>query len=296
MAQDFNPKAWAFTPTTHHDTYPFINPESTTDLIGTSILITGANKGIGRAAAISYARAGATPIILASRTGSPDTVTAALAAAVSANRPPPTIIETTIDVTSQTSVDGALAQIRKAIPHLDILINNSGFMGPEANLLDQPADEYINTIEVNFIGTYRVTKAFLPLMLVEGGLKTVVFLGTIGALGVVCSNAYTASKLAVWRFCQFLLLQHGEQGVNAIYYHPGGVATELAQNLPGVYRALLHDTPELAADTMVWLTRGRREWLNGRFVNANWDMGELEGRKGEIVEQDLLRLKCDFGV
>jgi NAD(P)-dependent dehydrogenase (short-subunit alcohol dehydrogenase family) len=169
-------------------------------------------------------------------------------------------------------------------------------MGPEANLLDQDEDEYVNTVEVNFLGTYRVTRAFLPMMLGEGGgMKTVVFLGSVGALGVMCSGAYSIAKLAVWRLCQFLLLQYGEQGVNALYYHPGGVATELAQGLPEGYKALLVDTPELAGDTMVWLTRERREWLNGRFVNANWDMGELEGMKGRIVEGDLLRLKFDVG-
>ncbi|KAK0651083.1 hypothetical protein B0T16DRAFT_322235, partial [Cercophora newfieldiana] len=176
-----SPTVWTFTPTVHNDTYHLINPDTTTSLMGKSVLITAANKGIGCAAAISYARAGATPLILTSRTPNATAPTASLAAAASANRPPSTILQTTLDVTSPASLTSCLSEIRAAIidlhvPHLDILINNAGFMGPEATLLDQDEDEYLATVDVNFTGTYRVTRAFLPMMLVQGGMKTVVFL------------------------------------------------------------------------------------------------------------------------
>jgi hypothetical protein len=52
----------------------------------------------------------------------------------------------------------------------------------------------------------------------------------------------------------------------------------------------LIDTPELAADSLVWLTRERREWLAGRYVSCNWDMEELEERKEEMVG-DKLKLR-----
>lgn len=264
-----------------------------TTLLGKSVLITGANKGLGRAFAISYARAGASPLILASRTGASETEAAVLAAASAAGRPTPTIIHITIDVTSQQTITASVTQLTLLLPSgLDILINNSGFMGPEATLLDQPTDEYVKTIDVNLIGTYRVTKAFLPLLLSSPtSLKTIVMLVSVGALGIMASAAYSISKAAVMRFCQFLMLQYGEQGVNSFACHPGGVATELAQGLPDVYKARLVDTPELAGDTMVWLTRERREWLSGRYVAANWDMVELEAMKEKIVEENLLRFR-----
>ncbi len=187
------------------------------------------------------ARAGATPIFVGSRTGAPETASLCLSAASSASRSPPAILQITIDVTSQDSVSAAASEIQSHLSGraLDILVNNAGFMGPESNLLDQDIDEYINTIDVNLIGVYRVTRALLPLML-EGddGLRTVVFLTSIGATGVNCAGAYSVSKLAVWRFAQFLVLQYGqgENGVYSVVYHPGGVATDLAQGLPEVYR------------------------------------------------------------
>lgn len=64
-------------------------------------------------------------------------------------------------------------------------------------------------------------------------------------------------------------------------------------NMPENMHSILTDTPELAADTLVWLTKERREWLQGRFVMGPADMEELEGLKGEIVKRDLMKLKLD---
>lgn len=53
----------------------------------------------------------------------------------------------------------------------------------------------------------------------------------------------------------------------------------------------LVDTPELAADFIAWLTAERREWLSGRYVSANWDVGELEARREEITGGDKLKMR-----
>lgn len=51
------------------------------------------------------------------------------------------------------------------------------------------------------------------------------------------------------------------------------------------------DTPELAGDFVVWLTKERREWLSGRYVSCCWDVRELEARKQEIVDGDKLKVR-----
>ncbi len=55
--------------------------------------------------------------------------------------------------------------------------------------------------------------------------------------------------------------------------------------------AVLKDTPELAADTMVFLTQEKRDWLAGRFVSVAWDMPEFLAMKSEIVEGDKLKVR-----
>lgn len=64
-------------------------------------------------------------------------------------------------------------------------------------------------------------------------------------------------------------------------------------NMPENMHSILTDTPELAADTLVWLTKERRDWLQGRFVMGPADMQELESKKDEIVKRDLMKLKLD---
>lgn len=54
---------------------------------------------------------------------------------------------------------------------------------------------------------------------------------------------------------------------------------------------LLNDTPELAGNTILFVTHERQEWLRGRYVSAHWDMEELFAKKDEIVEKDLLRIR-----
>ena len=56
----------------------------------------------------------------------------------------------------------------------------------------------------------------------------------------------------------------------------------------------LTDTPQLAGDTLAFLTSEKPEWLAGRYVSANWDMPELLARGPEIIEKDLLKMKMSF--
>lgn len=67
--------------------------------------------------------------------------------------------------------------------------------------------------------------------------------------------------------------------------------TDLAKNMSKETHSFLTDTPELGADTIVWLTGVRREWLAGRFIRVNWDMEEFEGMKDEVQSKDLLKVQ-----
>lgn len=55
--------------------------------------------------------------------------------------------------------------------------------------------------------------------------------------------------------------------------------------------AVLIDDVKLGGGLCVWLTKERREWLSGRWVDARWDVDELERRKSDIVERDLLKFR-----
>lgn len=54
---------------------------------------------------------------------------------------------------------------------------------------------------------------------------------------------------------------------------------------------VLTDTPELAGDTIVYLTQKKQEWLAGRYVSCTWDMPELLAMKDEIIQSNLLKVR-----
>jgi len=197
-------------------------------------------------------------------------------------------------------------------------------MRPSASLLDQDDSDFLHTVDVNLGGTYRVTKAFLPLMLESppDSDKTVVVLTSIGAQGVQENAApYSIAKFALCRFSQFLMEEYGEKGVLSYAFHPGGILTPLARNLPEnlhgeclvinfgacarvlvfagkrelltcfmcLQKVWLKDTPELASHSLAFLTSKKRTWLGGRYISANWDMPELVAMEEQVVGGNLLK-------
>lgn len=107
-------------------------------------------------------------------------------------------------------------------------------------------------------------------------------------------SAYNNAKLASSRLAEYISFEYGEQGIIAFSIHPGGVDTELARNLDEKFHASFTETPELSADTITWLTKERRSWIAGRFVNCQWDMGEFEAKKEEILQKNLLTWQVKF--
>lgn len=283
-----------FTPTTHHDTYAYIAPESTPhDLSNRAVFISGASKGIGRSTALSFARAGCTYIALGARSPLSSLADELVAAAKSANHPAPKILSIVLDVTSPSSVAAAAEKVKSEFGRLDILINNAGYLEKFLPIIDSDPDEWSKVWDVNLKGVYLVSRSFLPLLIdTKDGLKTMLNVSSVGAhLTMPGASGYQTTKLALLRFTEFVNVECEEQGVLAYCIHPGGVMTELASALPKEAHYMLEDQPELAADSVVWLTGTRREWLRARYVSVTWDMKELEGKKEEIEKGDLLKVR-----
>ena len=122
------------------------------------------------------------------------------------------------------------------------------------------------------------------------GLKEILMLSSIGGnLVLPLGSAYGPCKLALQRFSEIIGADYPE--VLTFSIHPGGVLTDLAKQMGKEMEGLLTDTPQLAADAMVWLTAERREWLQGRYVSVTWDAKELTEKRKKIEEEDLLLVK-----
>lgn len=172
-----------------------------------------------------------------------------------------------------------------------IIINNAGVLEPFVPLLDSDPKDWTRTYHVNVFGVYHTLHAFTPLLLrTSDGMKQVVNLSSIGAHNTTPGGSgYQGTKLAVTRLTEHLTVEYPE--LLAYSLHPGGVPTELAKGMGEAMMSKLIDSPRLAADTMVWLTSERREWLQGRYLSVTWDMQDLLAKKEKIEKEDLLKVK-----
>lgn len=281
-------------------------------------LVTGASRGIGRAIAISYAKAGVTGFVLLARSANAldETETAVYESFKTKKGNPgnPKVLKLVVDITDEKEISDAKAQVMNVFGRVDIVVNNAGYLGKPAPIAQTDPGDWWRVWEINMKGTYLITRSFLPLLLdSEAGLKIIINVATNGAfvmardisaylvsivnIGFITSSmlmcvfAPKTGKLAIIRFTELTAAEYGEKGILAITVHPCTVKSDLSSSLPEEYHQYLNDTPEVAGDTITWLSKERRDWLQGRYVDCCWDMGELEARKDEIVSEDKLKAR-----
>ncbi|OQV05650.1 hypothetical protein CLAIMM_10351 [Cladophialophora immunda] len=289
------PNGANFTQTIHNDTYPFIDSRAKSNHTGRAVFVSGGNRGIGKAIAISFAQAGASFIGLGCPDGfgDPPVNIEIENAAKKYGRPPPTVLLLHSDVTDDASVAAAAAKVHESSPRLDVLVNNAGFMTPALPIVEANNDSWWKTFEVNLRGIFLMCKYFTPLLTsTPDGLKTLVNVNSVAAHNLRPeASAYGTSKFAALKFTEFLLVEQRKQGLIAFSVHPGGVMTQLAEAMPKQTHATFTDSPSLAGDTIAFLTCERREWLAGRYLSCTWDMEELLSRQKEIEEGDKLKVR-----
>ncbi|KAL8959611.1 MAG: hypothetical protein Q9183_005603, partial [Haloplaca sp. 2 TL-2023] len=99
------------------------------------------------------------------------------------------------------------------------------------------------------------------------------------------------------RFTEFVCAEYGDQDVVAFCIHPGNIPTDIVGGVEGIPDEMKHvfvETPELPADTIVYLVNKKRSWLAGRYINCTWDMPQIMAMKEDIVRGDKLKVKLDI--
>lgn len=181
-----------------------------------TVLITGANRGLGLEFARQYAADGWNVIATARNPEGADELKAL-----------PVEIEA-LDVANQDSVD-ALARSLEGRP-IDLLINNAGIFPRVRGIEEIDFDDYSQTLAVNTVGPVRVTRALLP-NLRAGEMKTVVNitsrLGSITLTDNGVFYGYRESKAALNMFTRTLANELKPEGFTCLTIHPGWVQTDM---------------------------------------------------------------------
>jgi len=280
----------------HHSQYPAIDPETTLQgsASGKIIFIAGASQGIGRATAVAFAQAGAKAIYITARS---EKALEETKAHVSKANPETQCEYMVCDVTDEEQVKASIKDCVAKFGGIDVVDSNAGYLDQWKKIGESDPSSWWKTWEVNLKGTYYLIRYAIP-YLIESAKKHsfsgstgghLILISSVGAQFVTpTASDYQTSKHAINRLCEFVDVDHGEDGVKCFAIHPGGVPTALAKNMPERLHANLIDEPDLSAGFAVWLCSGKADWAKGRYLSCNWDVDELTQLKDQIIQHDLL--------
>ncbi|SFV35636.1 NAD(P)-dependent dehydrogenase, short-chain alcohol dehydrogenase family [Devosia crocina] len=196
------------------------------DLKGKTALVTGAGSGIGKAAALLLAKAGANVAVL-SRTQEEIDETAAEIEALGAKA-----IAVTADTSEDADMRDAVAKTIERFGKLDIVVANAGINGVWAPIEDIKPDEWDQTITVNLRGTYLTIHHAVPHLEAAGGGAIVIISSINGTRTFTTpgASAYSATKAAQVAMAQQLALELGPRKIRVNAICPGAIESEISDN------------------------------------------------------------------
>ena len=187
---------------------------------GKTVVITGASSGIGKQAAIDFAKNGAGPIFLVARS---EMKLTELARNISERHPSCQAIPRVCDVSDKAQVF-QLAKEVLASGSIDILVNSAGF-GIFKTVRDHSIEEIESVTATNYLGMVYCTKAFLDSMLARGSGHIVNVASVAASFGVAGLAPYCATKFAMLGFSESLYHELHGTGVGITVVSPIGVKT-----------------------------------------------------------------------
>ena len=218
---------------------------------GKTVLITGASRGIGAAAARAFAGAGANVALVARGT---DAI-ADLAGEIGKNA-----LAIPCDVARHSEIEAAIAATARTFGGLDVLINNAGVIDPIGHLSDNDPDEWSRTIDINLKGVMYGMHAAMPGMIAQGH-GTIITVSSGAAHGPVEGwSAYCASKAGAYMLTRVADHEARDKGLRIMGLSPGTVATDMQREIKasGINPVSQldwsdHIPPEWPAQALLWM-------------------------------------------
>ncbi|TKI04101.1 glucose 1-dehydrogenase [Martelella alba] len=196
-------------------------PEQLLDFTGRVVLVTGGKSGIGRAAALAFARQGAR-LIIAGRSQADDTLRTIRDAGGEAR-----FVQTDISIAAQVRhlVDATL----EAYGRLDVAFNNSGLLPVTAELTEQTEEDFDQILAVDLKGLFLCMKYQIPAMLKTGG-GSIVNCGSVASLiADPGMSPYVAAKHGVAGLSKAAALEYAKRNIRINTVCPGFTETEMTR-------------------------------------------------------------------
>jgi 3-oxoacyl-[acyl-carrier protein] reductase len=263
------------------------------DLAGRVALVTGGSRGLGRADALTLARAGADVVIADILVESDDSAAAdygPLAQAAAAQG----LIQTEsaaeeiramgrrslalkCDVTDAGQVEAAVARTVEELGSVDILVNNAGTLDHVGQLEDQSPDLWERDLGVNLTGAFNCARAVWPHMKERGWGRIVNMASVAGTLGGFGQASYSTTKAGLIGLTKTLALEGARHGITANAVVPGIIGTEAfhfgnpAMNERMIKRTALRrpGEPQDIANAIAFLCSDLAEYVTGVELNVS---------------------------
>lgn len=196
-------------------------------LKGKVCVVTGAGRGIGKAIALIYGKAGAS-VCCVSRTESEIDATRKEIENMGGRG-----LAVRADVTDLASMEAVFKKTSDAFGGIDILVINAGVALEQRTVEDSDPETWRTTMEVNLIGAYHCAKAVIPYLKQRGGGKIITAGSGAGHRGVMGLSAYAASKAGLWSLTTVLAQELRPYKITVNELIPGPVKTAMTAGFFG---------------------------------------------------------------
>ncbi|MFB4352021.1 beta-ketoacyl-ACP reductase [Microbacterium sp. LS_15] len=227
------------------------------------VLVTGGNRGIGRAIAERFVRDGYRVAVTA-RSG----------------EGPEGTLTVRADVTDSAALDAAFTEVEQQLGPVEIVVANAGIT-KDTLLLRMSEDDFDSVVATNLGGTFRVVKRASKGMLRARFGRVILISSVVGLLGSAGQVNYSASKSALVGFARSLTRELGGRGITANVVAPGFIDTDMTAELPEdtqkQYKASIpagrFATPDEVAGVVTWLAGDDAGYISGAVIPVDGGLG-----------------------
>ena len=238
---------------------------------GKVALVTGGTSGIGRAAAIAYAKEGA-KVVVAGRRAAEGEETVRLVRAQGGEA-----LFVPTDVAQEAQVKNLIGRTLQQFGRLDFAFNNAGIEQTPTPLVEQTVETYDQVMDINVKGVWLCMKHEIPAILKTGGGSIVNTSSGLGVIGIPGVEIYAASKHAVIGLTKSAALEFGKQGIRINAVLPAVIETDMFQRFAGEkpefrdQMTALHPIgrigkPEEIAEAAIWLSSSKSSFVTGHSL------------------------------
>lgn len=248
---------------TMHDYQNYKAPDNL--LENRTILITGANRGIGKTAALTFAQHGATVLLTGRNVQALEETFDAIKAQ---KRSEPAIIPLDLNGATKKNYLDLSATIQSQYQKLDGLLFNAGLLGTLSPIEAIPEKEFDEVMQVNLKSNFLMTQALLPLLRESTDASIIYTTSTVGHIGKAYWGTYSISKFAVEGLMQIVADESQKTNVRANCINPGATRTHMrARAFPGEDPMTLL-TPEDIMPLYLYLMGPDSRQVNGQNIRA----------------------------